>query len=135
MSNNYYAMSKVESLLSNVSKQAFKELDKQDPKDIKAKTNTAAVFDFRTEFEHIVDKELYGNKKDDYVFGTVGIRLAKVMNHIGRFVTTMFLGGNIHSATVNLLTGYNEIVKEAGVGEYINKKDLVRALYNYIHHV
>ncbi len=135
MSNNYAAKSKVELLLQTTATKAFKSLQKNDSSRLGEKTKWFEGHTFRHEFEHLVDKELYGLKKNDITLGTFGIRLAKVMNHIGRITTTLFLGGNIHSSFVNLITGYNEIVKEAGVGEYINKRDLIKSIYNYMHHV
>ena len=135
MSNNYAAKSKVELLLQTTATKAYRSLRQNDSDRIAEKTKWYEGHTFRHEFEHFIDKELYGLKKNDITLGTLGIRLAKVMNHLGRLTTTLFLGGNIHSSFINLVTGYNEIVKEAGVGEYINKSDLIKAMYNYTHHV
>lgn len=135
MSNNYAAKSKVELLLQTTATKAYKSVRENDSDRIAEKTHFWEGHTFRHEFEHMIDKEIYGLKKDDFLLGGIGIRLAKVMNWIGRITTGLFLGGNIHSSFVNLVTGYNEIVKEAGVGEYINKRDLIRAMYNYTHHV
>lgn len=135
MSNNYQAKSRVETLLSNIGTQTYRNIEKNDPKNIKVKSTWRQGYTFREEFENIIDKELYGLKKDDIVFSDFRIRAAKIMNWLGRIVTTLFLGGNIHSSFVNLVTGYNEIIKEAGVGEYINKRDIILAMRNYTHHV
>ena len=135
MSNNYAAKSKVELLLQTTANKAYRSLRKNDTERIAEKTSWYEGHTFRHEFEHLIDKEIYGLKKNDITLGGFGIRLSKIMNHIGRITTTLFLGGNIHSSFINLVTGYNEIVKEAGVGEYINKSDLIKALYNYTHHV
>lgn len=134
MSNNYNAKSKVEVLLTSVHTQTNKSLAKNNPNNLSEKSSLWKGFTFEEEFERFVDKEIYGIKRWDKSFSSVRIRLSKIVNHIGRLTTVLFLGGNWHSAFVNLITGYNEIVKEAGVGEYINKTDLIKAMGTYMHH-
>jgi len=43
----------------------------------------------------------------------------------------LFLGGNVHGATVNLGTGFIEIYKESIAGQYFNQKEFWNAFYTY----
>ena len=134
MANNYKAKSNIEFAIHTIQKQVKAKTDDLDKGGIKEKIKWYNRNDFRKELDDYVEKELYGIKKNDITLGTFGISLAKIMNQVGRFTTNVFLGGNVHSAFVNLLTGYNEIVKEAGVGRYFNVRDVKDAEGFYIKH-
>ena len=56
------------------------------------------------------------------------IKLGNMASGLARW---LFLGGNVHGATVNLGTGFIEIYKESIAGQYFNQKEFWNALYTY----
>lgn len=124
MANQYATKNSIESLIQSVGDQ-LQNTGKEYEKD-KHRSNR-----YYEQFLDYIDKELYGITKKNH-FNTGLIAINKHLNVLSRIVTAAFLGGNFHSAMVNLITGYNEIIKEAGVGQYININDFREAFGFYI---
>lgn len=66
---------------------------------------------------------LYANSK--LKFGQIA--LTKVIGFFGRLASKVFLGGNVAGGMVNVMTGFNEITKEAIAGEVYTLADLTKA--------
>ena len=66
---------------------------------------------------------LYANSK--LKFGQIA--LTKVIGFFGGLASKVFLGGNVAGGMVNVMTGFNEITKEAIAGEVYTLADLTKA--------
>ena len=135
MANEYEAKRNIEGLVRNVSSTTSAGLDESSKDGNKTKNEVGffGTYTFKEELERYIDKELYGLKKDDLTLGGMRVSIAKCLNWLGRFTTNLFLGGNVHSAFVNLITGWNEITKEAGVGQHFTIGNFLTAQSIYMH--
>ncbi len=73
-----------------------------------------------------LDKQVYGisSSKHKIMWGIV---VEKVVSALSSFASKYFLGGNVVGGTVNTMTGFNEIFKEAISAEEFSIKDFTNA--------
>lgn len=72
-----------------------------------------------------LDAQVYNLYSKQVRFGKLVV--AKIFNFLGNLASKVFLGGNIPGGIVNVLTGFNEITKEAIAGETYTLADLKKA--------
>lgn len=84
-----------------------------------------------------LDKQVYGISASYWgipLWGGRRILLNKIIRNISSLGGTLFLKGNVLGGTVNTLTGFHNIFKEAVTGDYFNSKDFSYANGYYFKH-
>lgn len=79
-----------------------------------------------TRYLKFLDKQVYGigGTKWGFTFKNGNrILLNKLLQNLSSLAGSMFLKGNVLGGAVNTATGFNNIFKEASVGEYFGMKD------------
>ena len=69
-----------------------------------------------------LDKQVYGISSSKIKIFK-GIIVEKVISTLSSLASKYFLGGNVVGGTVNTMTGFNEIFKEAIAAEHFNLKE------------
>lgn len=122
MANTYVATSSVVDILETgrdvLANRRVKGLKREVERDKKSR-----VFGRYCDFLDAQVYNLYTNSK--LKFGQVA--LTKVIGFFGGLASKVFLGGNVAGGMVNVMTGFNEITKEAIAGEVYTLADLTKA--------
>lgn len=79
-----------------------------------------------TRFVKFLDQQVYGVRSTKTKLGK-NVILEKCTSTLTSIASKYFLNGNIAGATVNLGTGFIEILKEASSSEFFSIKDLLKA--------
>lgn len=126
MANTYLAMNTLVDTLE-VGREVLSERkvggDKSEKDRALTKKGTSKAYNRYLKF---LDKQVYGVSSSKTVIFK-GIVVEKVISAISSFASKYFLGGNVVGGSVNTMTGFNEIFKEAIGAEYFNLKDLKNA--------
>lgn len=126
MANTYVATSSVVDILETgrdvLANRRVKGLKREVERDKKSR-----VFGRYCDFLDAQVYNLYANSK--LKFGQIA--LTKVIGFFGGLASKVFLGGNVAGGMVNVMTGFNEITKEAIAGEVYTLADLTKATYLY----
>lgn len=126
MANTYLAMNTLVDTLEvgrEVLSERKVEGDKSEKDRALTKKGTSRAYNRYLKF---LDKQVYGVSSSKTVIFK-GIVVEKVISAISSFASKYFLGGNIVGGSVNTMTGFNEIFKEAIGAEYFNLKDFKNA--------
>lgn len=126
MANTYLAMNTLVDTLEvgrEVLSERKVEGDKSEKDRALTKKGTSRAYNRYLKF---LDKQVYGVSSSKTVIFK-GIVVEKVISAISNFASKYFLGGNVVGGSVNTMTGFNEIFKEAIGAEYFNLKDLKNA--------
>ena len=122
MANTYVATSSVVDILETgrdvLANRRVKGLKREVERDKKSR-----VFGRYCDFLDAQVYNLYANSK--LKFGQIA--LTKVIGFFGGLASKVFLGGNVAGGMVNVMTGFNEITKEAIAGEVYTLADLTKA--------
>lgn len=122
MANTYVATSSVVDILETgrdvLANRRVKGLKREVERNKKSR-----VFGRYCDFLDAQVYNLYANSK--LKFGQIA--LTKVIGFFGRLASKVFLGGNVAGGMVNVMTGFNEITKEAIAGEVYTLADLTKA--------
>ena len=122
MANTYVATSSVVDILETgvdvLANRRVKGLKREVERDKKSR-----VFGRYCDFLDAQVYNLYANSK--LKFGQIA--LTKVIGFLGGLASKVFLGGNVAGGMVNVMTGFNEITKEAIAGEVYTLADLTKA--------
>ena len=122
MANTYVATSSVVDILETgrdvLANRRVKGLKREVERDKKSR-----VFGRYCDFLDAQVYNLYTNSK--LKFGQIA--LTKVIGFFGGLASKIFLGGNVAGGMVNVMTGFNEITKEAIAGEVYTLADLTKA--------
>ena len=122
MANTYVATSSVVDILETgrdvLANRRVKGLKREVERDKKSR-----VFGRYCDFLDAQVYNLYANSR--LKFGQIA--LTKVIGFFGGLASKMFLGGNVTGGMVNVMTGFNEIVKESIAGEVYTLADLTKA--------
>lgn len=130
MANTYVATSSVVDILETgrdvLANRRVKGLKREVERDKKSR-----VFGRYCDFLDAQVYNLYTNSK--LKFGQIA--LTKVIGFFGGLASKVFLGGNVAGGMVNVMTGFNEITKEAIAGEVYTLADLTKANALYFKHL
>ena len=122
MANTYVATSSVVDILETgrdvLANRRVKGLKREVERDKKSR-----VFGRYCDFLDAQVYNLYANSR--LKFGQIA--LTKVIGFFGGLASKVFLGGNVAGGIVNVMTGFNEITKEAIAGEVYTLADLTKA--------
>lgn len=122
MANTYVATSSVVDILETgrdvLANRRVKGLKREVERDKKSR-----VFGRYCDFLDAQVYNLYANSR--LKFGQIA--LTKVIGFFGGLASKVFLGGNVAGGMVNVMTGFNEITKEAIAGEVYTLADLTKA--------
>lgn len=122
MANTYVATSSVVDILETgrdvLANRRVKGLKREVERDKKSR-----VFGRYCDFLDAQVYNLYTNSR--LKFGQIA--LTKVIGFFGGLASKVFLGGNVAGGMVNVMTGFNEITKEAIAGEVYTLADLTKA--------
>ena len=122
MANTYVATSSIVDILETgrdvLANRRVKGLRREVERDKKSR-----VFGRYCDFLDAQIYNLYANSK--LKFGQIA--LTKVIGFFGGLASKVFLGGNVAGGMVNVMTGFNEITKEAIAGEVYTLADLTKA--------
>lgn len=122
MANTYVATSSVVDILETgrdvLANRRVKGLKREVERDKKSR-----VFGRYCDFLDAQVYNLYANSRSK--FGQIA--LTKVIGFFGGLASKVFLGGNVAGGMVNVMTGFNEITKEAIAGEVYTLADLTKA--------
>lgn len=122
MANTYVATSSIVDILETgrdvLANRRVKGLRREVERDKKSR-----VFGRYCDFLDAQIYNLYANSK--LKFGQIA--LTKVIGFFGGLASKVFLGGNVTGGMVNVMTGFNEITKEAIAGEVYTLADLTKA--------
>lgn len=95
-------------------------------KGLKTELERAKKSNVYSRYCDFLDAQVYNlYAKQDYKFREFAI--SKLAGFLTGLASKIFLGGNIAGGTVNVLTGFNEITKEAIAGELYTLADLKKA--------
>ena len=122
MANTYVATSSVVDILET----GVDVLANRKVKGLKSEVerkNKSNVFERYCDFLDAQVYNLYANSK----LKLGQIALTKVIGFFGGLASKVFLGGNVAGGMVNVMTGFNEITKEAIAGEVYTLADLTKA--------
>ena len=126
MANTYLAMNTLVDTLE-VGKEVLSERrvggDKSEKDRALTSKGTSRAYNRYLKF---LDKQVYGVSSSKTVIFR-GIVVEKVISAISSFASKYFLGGNVVGGSVNTMTGFNEVFKEAIGAEFFNLKDLKNA--------
>lgn len=130
MANTYVATSSVVDILETgrdvLANRRVKGLKREVERDKKSR-----VFGRYCDFLDAQVYNLYANSK--LKLGQIAI--TKVIGFFGGLASKVFLGGNVAGGMVNVMTGFNEITKEAIAGETYTLADLTKANAIYFQHL
>ena len=130
MANTYVATSSIVDILETgrdvLANRRVKGLRREVERDKKSR-----VFGRYCDFLDAQIYNLYANSK--LKFGQIA--LTKVIGFFGGLASKVFLGGNVAGGMVNVMTGFNEITKEAIAGEVYTLADLTKANALYFKHL
>lgn len=102
-------------------------LESKHPSHHKIKTKNEGTMNLAyTRYLKFLDKQVYGISSTKWGFTLASgkrILLNKIVQNLSSLAGTMFLKGNVLGGTVNTITGFNNIFKEACVGENFDLKD------------
>ncbi len=122
MANTYVATSSVVDILETgrdvLANRRVEGLKREVERDKKSR-----VFGRYCDFLDAQVYNLYANSR--LKFGQIA--LTKVIGFFGGLASKVFLGGNVAGGMVNVMTGFNEITKEAIAGEVYTLADLTKA--------
>lgn len=122
MANTYVATSSIVDILETgrdvLANRRVKGLRREVERDKKSR-----VFGRYCDFLDAQIYNLYANSKLKFS----QIALTKVIGFFGGLASKVFLGGNVAGGMVNVMTGFNEITKEAIAGEVYTLADLTKA--------
>lgn len=122
MANTYVATSSVVDILET----GVDVLANRKVKGLKSEVerkNKSNVFERYCDFLDAQVYNLYANSK----LKLGQIALTNVIGFFGGLASKVFLGGNVAGGMVNVMTGFNEITKEAIAGEVYTLADLTKA--------
>lgn len=122
MANTYVATSSVVDILETGVDVLANRKVKGLKREVERK-NKSNVFGRYCDFLDAQVYNLYANSK--LKFGQIA--LTKVIGFLGGLASKVFLGGNVTGGMVNVMTGFNEITKEAIAGEVYTLADLTKA--------
>lgn len=122
MANTYVATSSVVDILETGVDVLANRRVKGLKREVERK-NKSNVFERYCDFLDAQVYNLYANSK--LKFGQIA--LTKVIGFLGSLASKVFLGGNVAGGMVNVMTGFNEITKEAIAGEVYTLADLTKA--------
>ena len=121
MANTYLAMNQVVDTLE-VGREVLSERKVGGDKSEKERTKEEGTSRAYNRYLKFLDKQVYGiSSSKTKIFK--GIIVEKVISTLSSFASKYFLGGNVVGGTVNTMTGFNEIFKEAIAAEYFNLKE------------
>lgn len=122
MANTYVATSSIVDILETgrdvLANRRVKGLKREVERDKKSR-----VFGRYCDFLDAQVYNLYANSRLKFS----QIALTKVIGFFGGLASKVFLGGNVAGGMVNVMTGFNEITKEAIAGEVYTLADLTKA--------
>lgn len=125
MANTYLTMNQVVDTLE-VGRDVLAERKVGGDKTEKERTKDGGTSRAFNRYLKFLDKQVYGiSSSKTKIFK--GIVIEKVISTISSFASKYFLGGNVVGGSVNTMTGFNEIFKEAIAAEYFNLNDFVEA--------
>jgi len=130
MANTYVATSSVVDILETGVDVLANRRVKGLKREVERK-NKSNVFERYCDFLDAQVYNLYANSK--LKFGQIA--LTKVIGFLGSLASKVFLGGNVAGGMVNVMTGFNEITKEAIAGEVYTLADLTKANALYFKHL
>ena len=121
MANTYLAMNQVVDTLE-VGREVLSERKVGGDKSEKERTKEEGTSRAYNRYLKFLDKQVYGvSSSKTKIFK--GIIVEKVISTLSSFASKYFLGGNVIGGSVNTMTGFNEIFKEAIAAEYFNVKE------------
>lgn len=125
MANTYLAMNQVVDTLE-VGREVLAERRVGGDKTEKERTKDEGTSRAFNRYLKFLDKQVYGiSSSKTKIFK--GIVIEKVISAISGFASKYFLGGNVVGGSVNTMTGFNEIFKEAIAAENFNLNEFIKA--------
>ena len=127
MANTYAAMSQVVDTLE-VGRETLRDRRVAGMATERERNETSKVF---TRYGKFMEKQVYGIGYSK-INCTLAASLAKISSSLSSLAAKVFLGGNVVGGIVNLGTGFVEILKEAGAGEFFTIRDWKKANKQYL---
>ena len=130
MANTYVATSSVVDILET-GRDVLSERKVKGLKTEKERSDRSRTFGRYCDFLDAQVYNLYANGR--LKFGKLAV--SKIVGFFGGLASKVFLGGNVAGGMVNVMTGFNEITKEAIAGETYTIADLTKANAIYFQHL